>query len=91
MKDLFKKYNKPALAIATFVAFFHALWAVLVAVGIGQAYLDWIFPMHFIGNIYTVIDFSIVTAVLLTITAFIATYIAVMIFAVIWKIVMKRK
>lgn len=91
MHDLFKKYNKPALAVAAFVAFLHALWATLIAVGVGQAYLDWIFPMHFVGNIFTVIDFSIVTAALLVVVSFIGSYVAVMVFAVIWKMIMKKK
>lgn len=91
MKNLFKKYGKPALVVAIFVAFLHALWAVLVAIGVGQTYLDWIFPMHFIGNVYTVIDFSIVTAALLVVLSFVGSYIAALAFALIWKIVTKRK
>lgn len=91
MKDLFKKYGKHALAIAIFVAVLHAVWALLVAFGVGQAYLDWIFPMHFIGNVYNVMDFNIMTAALLIVIAFVASYVAAMIFFVIWKMLVKKR
>jgi len=91
MKDLFKKYGRPAFAIAIFVAFLHALWSLLVAIGIGKTYLDWIFPLHFLSNIFSVANFSIGTAVLLVIVAFVATYITVLVFAIIWKLVMKKR
>jgi hypothetical protein len=91
MKELFKKYNKPALAIATFVALMHALWAALVAIGVAQTYLDWIFPMHFIGNVFEVLDFNIITAALLVIISFVASYVGTLLFGLVWKIMMKKK
>ncbi len=91
MKKVFKKFNRPAVAIATFIAGMHALWALMVAIGVGQAYLDWIFPLHFIGTTFSVMSFSLLTALLLIIVAFIATYLAVLLFGVVWTLMMKKK
>ncbi|MCL5018496.1 MAG: hypothetical protein M1416_01875 [Candidatus Pacearchaeota archaeon] len=91
MKDLFKKYGKPALAVAIFVALVHAVWALLVAIGSGETYLDWIFPLHFLNNVYNVADFNIMTAVILVVMAFVMTYIAALVFAIIWKMIMMKK
>ena len=91
MKDIIKKYNKPAIAIATFIGLMHALWAALVAIGGAQWLLDWVFPLHFIASIYNVISFNILTALLLVIMSFIGTYVAVMLFGLVWKIMMKKK
>ncbi len=46
--------NKPALVVGIYAALLHAIWALLVAIGVGQAYLDWIFPLHFINNLFTI-------------------------------------
>jgi hypothetical protein len=91
MKELFKKYGKPALAVAIFVASMHALWAALVAIGVGQTYLDWIFPMHFIVNPFNVLNFNIVTAALLVVVSFIGSYVGTMLFAIVWKSIVKKK
>ncbi len=82
--------SKIAIAVALFVAALHALWAIAIALGIGQTYLDWIFPLHLLNNPFSVMSFSLLNAALLVVVAFLATYIAALLF--IWFLkVMKIK
>ncbi len=79
--------NKIALVVGLYVAILHALWAGLVALGVAQSFLDLIFPMHFIANFYSVLDFSLLNAVVLATLAFIGGYIATLLFVTLWKLV----
>lgn len=83
----YKICNKPALVVSLFVAGLHALWAILVVLGIGQTVMDWIFPLHFIDSMYTVTGFNFINAILLVITAFVGGYIATSLFVWLWKAV----
>lgn len=56
---------KTGLVFGVFVGGFHALWAVLVAVGWAQPLLDFIFRLHFIDPPYHINAFSLPTAALL--------------------------
>ena len=67
--------NKLGLTLGIFAALLHLVWAISVAVGIAQTYLDWILPMHFIGNVFDFATFNIVNAIILIILAFIGGYI----------------
>jgi len=87
MNKEMKLYTRIALVIATFVALLHALWALLVGIGVAQTYLDWILPMHFISNIFSVLTFNWMTAIFLVIISFIGSYLAVLLFIVIWKMI----
>ena len=77
--------NKLGLTVGIFAAILHAVWAILVGAGIAQTYLNWIFPMHFIGNVFQVANFSLMAAVLLIILAFIGGYICGWILGVVWN------
>jgi hypothetical protein len=83
------KGHKSALAIGLFVAALHAIWAILVAVGIGQAYLNWILPLHFVSSMFTVIEFSFLNALALVIMAFVGGYIGTWLFIWIWNAIKK--
>ncbi len=39
---------KTGLALGLFMAVVHAVWAILVALGVAQGLMDWIFKMHMI-------------------------------------------
>jgi len=84
--------NKLGLTIGIFVAALHALWAVLVAVGQDQvqAYLDWIFPLHFIGNVFQIMTFNLVSALILVVMAFVGGYICGWVLAWLWNMVDKK-
>lgn len=81
------KGHKAGVVIGLFVAALHVLWAIAVALGVGQTYLNWIFPLHFINNLYTVMPFSLLNAVLLVIVAFIGGYVATWLFVWLWNVI----
>lgn len=83
MKDLDK--NKTGLIVGTFVGALHALWSIMVAVGLAQAYLDWILGLHFLDNPYMVAEFNLITAVMLVAVVFVCGYLAGYLFAFIWN------
>jgi hypothetical protein len=91
MKDLFKKYGKPALAIATFVAVMHGLWLILVASGFAQTLMDWILGLHMLNNPYIVMSFDLMNASLLLIVPAISSYVAVLLFGLVWEMITKKK
>ncbi len=90
MKTKIKCLSKPALVVGLYVAILHALWTVLVALGVGQTVIDWIFPLHFINSLYTISDFNLFTAASLTIMAFVGGYLATLLFIGLWKLVKKK-
>jgi len=79
------KGNKSALVIGLYVAVLHILWALLVAFGIGQASLDWILPLHFVSNTFTLLDFSFLNAIVLAVVGFIGGYAGTWVFVWIWN------
>lgn len=81
LKGWFKsKGHKISVAVGLFCAALHVLWAVAVALGMGQTYLNWIFPLHFIDNLYTVTAFNFTTALLLAVMAFVGGYLVTCLF-----------
>jgi len=90
MNSIIKKYHKPALAIAVFVAVLHALWLIAVAAGFAQSLMDWIFSLHMLNNPYNIMSFDMVNAILLLIVPAVSSYIAVLIFGLVWKTMMKK-
>ncbi len=65
------KFKPMTVAVYTglFVAALHLVWSAIVALGMGPAYLDWIFGLHFIQNPFVVLPFDLATmATLLTFT-----------------------
>jgi hypothetical protein len=79
--------NKPALVVGLFAAAMHVLWVLSVAIGVGQSYLDWIFPLHLISNPFSVMPFNLLSALLLPVVAFVCGYLATLLFVCIWKAV----
>ena len=77
--------NLAGLTTGIFAAALHALWAVLVLLGVGQTYLDWIFPLHFVGNVYSVMSFSLGTAAILVVLAFVGGYVLGWLFTALWN------
>ncbi len=87
MKSWFKsRGHKIAAAVGLFFASLHVLWALAVALGLGQNFMNWIFPMHFIDNLYTVMEFNLTTAVLLAVVTFITGYFSAWLFLWFWKL-----
>ena len=67
--------NQLGITVGIFAALLHLLWAILVAAGIAQTSLDWIFPMHFINSIYTVAPFNFTNTIILVVLGLVGGYI----------------
>jgi len=77
--------NQVGLLVGCFMALFHALWSLLVATGLAQAFLDWIYGLHFLSNPFVVEPFNLVTAVTLVVVVFIFGYLFGWLFAFLWN------
>ena len=75
--------NKVGLVLGIFVALLHAFWALLIGIAPAsvQNFLDWIFPLHFLNNVYTVTSFNFGYMLLLVIMAFVSGYVCGWVFA----------
>ena len=73
--------GKVGLIIGAFMAVVHLIWSLMVAFGVAQGWLDWIFKLHFVKNSFVVAGFNLVTAIYLLIVVFIVGYILGWIFA----------
>jgi len=78
--------KRVALLLSTFAVTLHIIWSALVALGFGQAYVNWMLGMHFVSApTVTVGAFDIVTAISLIASVAIVAYIAGFIFALVWN------
>lgn len=77
--------TKTGLVLGLFMAVVHAAWAVLVALGMAQGLIDWIFKMHMIENPYIISDFGLGTAAGLVIMTFVIGYVFGWVFAALWN------
>ncbi len=65
--------NKVGLALGIFFGFVHLVWALTVAIiptGL-QSFLDWIFNIHFVQPVYTLIPIDWINALILVVVTFI--------------------
>ncbi len=91
MHKFFKsKGHKISVAVGLFFASLHAFWAVAVALGAGQVFMNWVFPLHFVDNLHSVLEFNFITALFLVAVAFISGYLVTWLFLWFWKL-MKLK
>jgi hypothetical protein len=67
------------------MAFFHAVWALLVMVGFAQPLLDWIFWLHFLSNPIQVDMFGLTRAIMLVAFTFAVGYVSGWIGASLWN------
>ena len=87
------KAHKPALVVGLFMASIHAIWALMVLVipGTLQAFLDWIFNVHFIQPVWILTAFNFVDALLLMVVTFVFGYAATWLFMWIWSMIKIKK
>lgn len=82
--------NALGLTLGFFAAIIHAVWVILVGVGIGQNIINLIFPLHFLNVVYQVTTFNVTTAILLVVMAFIGGFVMGWIFAALWNEMSRR-
>lgn len=79
--------NKVGLAFGGMLGLWHFVWSVLVAVGLAQPLLDLIFQLHMIRPPYTVMPFSVSSAVGLIVVTSLFGYVIGWVFGVMWNAV----
>lgn len=77
--------NKTGLALGGLLALWHALWAALVAIGLAQALLDFVYSIHFLSNPFVVGTFNLMTALTLVVVTAVIGYLLGWVFALIWN------
>jgi hypothetical protein len=92
MADKISK-NRAGLAVGLFVALVHAIWALIIWIApkAMQDYLDWIFPMHFLTNVFSITAFNLTYALTLVLMAFVGGYVFGWLYAVIWDWLVLKK
>lgn len=85
------KAGSTGLILGIFFAILHALWSLLVALGLAKAFMDWIYGLHFMVNPFKMMPFNIVKAGVLLLVTFIAGYLMGSGFAIIWNRLHKGK
>ncbi len=85
--------EKTALVLGIFLGLIHLVWALLVLLIPGglQAFLNWIYGVHFLNNPFFITGFNLVNAVLLVLVTFAAGYLMGWVFAEVWNWAQKRK
>lgn len=79
------KGSSVALVVGTFVALIHAVWSLMVMVGLAEPYLNWVLGLHFLTNPYTVQPFDITRALILVGFTFVVGYATGWVFAIVWN------
>lgn len=88
-----KQLNPQAtgLVVGTFAVVMHLIWLVLIATGLAQVWVDFVYSIHFLNNPFTVATFDITKALTLIIIVFIVGFIIGNIFARVWNTITKSK
>jgi hypothetical protein len=76
---------KAGIAFAALIGGWHLCWAVLVAFGLAQPLIDFIFWMHFIKPVYVVGPFNLMTAVVLIAVTSVFGFVVAYAFSLLWN------
>jgi hypothetical protein len=77
--------HKAGLVMATLLGGWHLLWSSLVAVGLAQPLIDFVFWMHFIKPVYLIEPFSPGRAAILVAVTASVGYAVGYLFALMWN------
>ncbi len=77
--------HKVGLVLGTFFAVLHFCWVILVAVGLAQPLMNFIYSMHSLSNPPTVLPFNLIHSIVLIILTFIVGYVFGYDFAITWN------
>ena len=77
--------KKCALAFGLLIAFVHLVWSLMVAFGLAQMYLNFIFGLHMLSMPIVVMPFSILKTIGLVLVTFVAGYLFGWFMAFFWN------
>ena len=77
--------NKTGFAVGLFLGGWHLLWALLVASGWGQAFIDFVLWLHMVHLQYMVGPFSLLQASALVVLTSLSGYLLGWLFALAWN------
>ncbi|MFA6353395.1 MAG: hypothetical protein WCW93_00460 [Candidatus Paceibacterota bacterium] len=77
--------NKVGLIVGSLMGLFHAVWGLLVLLGLAQSLLDFVFNLHSLNSPFLVMPFDFVRTLGLIVLTFIVGYVFGFIFALIWN------
>lgn len=77
--------HKIGLTVAAFLALAHALWALMVFLGVAQSFMDLIFWAHMVGVAYIVKPFELTAALSLVAVVAAMGYIYGYVAALVWN------
>ncbi|MFH1012345.1 MAG: hypothetical protein V1760_01215 [Candidatus Peregrinibacteria bacterium] len=77
--------HKVGVVFGLALGILHLAWSTLVATGVAQAILNWVYKMHFLNNPFTVAPFNLGTAVTLVVFTTIVGYVIGWIVSLLWN------
>jgi len=78
--------HKIGLVFGGMLAIWHAIWALMVFMGLAKLFLDWIFGLHFLNFQYSVNPFAFLNALMLVIVTGVFGYITGYVFGWLWNL-----
>ncbi len=77
--------NKAGLALGAVLACWHLTWSLLVALGLAQPFIDFLFWIHFIKPVYVIEPFDILRAAMLVLVTACLGYVGGYAFGLFWN------
>jgi hypothetical protein len=81
--------GKAGLVLGTIFGGWHLCWSILVALGLAQPLIDFVFWMHFIKPVYVIEPFAITRAAILVVVTAALGFVLGAAFALVWNAVHK--
>ena len=83
--------NKTGLTFGFLMSAFHLIWSVLVAVGLAQVFMNFIFNIHMLSIPIVVMPFNLAKALCLIVVTFVVGYVFGWLMAFFWNKCFKEK
>jgi hypothetical protein len=77
--------NRTGLVLGALLGSWHLLWSLLVALGLAQPLIDFLFWIHFIKPVYVIEPFALMRAAILVIVTATIGYVSGFVFALLWN------
>ncbi|MEK7648896.1 MAG: hypothetical protein AAB400_03180 [Patescibacteria group bacterium] len=82
--------QKTGLTLGILVGGLHVFWSLLVALGLAQGLVDFIFMLHMIVPNHQIASFNLMYAIALVLIALVKGYVVGYLFALLWNYVSKK-